>query len=119
MSSEVAVASTSESILSSGNSSFGRALLRYVKSIHILHLPLDFLTMTILATRSGYATSLMTQALSNLFTSAFATSALSSDIFWSFCFRGLTLVSTFKACSIILLSTPHRSFADQAKTSLL
>jgi hypothetical protein len=112
MSSEVAAVSTSESILGSGNSSFRHALLSSEKSIHILHLPLDFLTMTVLGNHSGYATSLMTLALSNLLTSVFAPSALSSDVFRSFCLCGLTVGSTSRACSIILLSTPHRSFVD-------
>lgn len=67
----------------------------------------------------GYATSLIMPTLSSLLTSAFTHSALSLDIFWSFCFLGLMLGSTLSACSMILLSTPHRSFADQAKTSLL
>lgn len=70
MSSDVADASTSESILGNKNSYFGHALLIYVKSIHILYLPLDLLTMTVLANHSGYATSLMTPG--NLLTSAFA-----------------------------------------------
>jgi hypothetical protein len=81
MSYEVAATSTSESILGNENSSFGHALLRTVKSIHILHLLLDFLTIFVLANHYGYATSLMTLALSNLLTSDFAHSALSSDIF--------------------------------------
>jgi hypothetical protein len=53
MSSDEAAASTRESILGSGNSSFGQALLSYVKSIHILHLPLAFFTITVLASHSG------------------------------------------------------------------
>jgi hypothetical protein len=36
----------------------------------------------------------------------------------SFCFHGFLLGSTFRECSIILLSTSHMSFADQSKTSL-
>jgi hypothetical protein len=47
--------------------------------------------MTVLANHFGYATSLMTLALSNLLTLAFAPSALSSDILQSFCLRGLRL----------------------------
>jgi hypothetical protein len=42
-------------------------LLRSVKSIHILHLPLAFFTITVLASHSGYFTSLMTPALRSLF----------------------------------------------------
>jgi hypothetical protein len=73
MSSDVTAASISESILGNKNSYFEHALLIYVKSIHILHLPLDLLTMTILANHSGYVTSLtlMTPALSNLLTLVF------------------------------------------------
>jgi hypothetical protein len=40
-----------------------QALLRSVKSMHILHLPLAFFTITVLASHSGYFTSLMTPAL--------------------------------------------------------
>src|SRR5688572_24776255 len=52
MSSEEATTSTRQSILGNGNSSFGHALLRFVKSIHILHLPLAFFTITVLANTS-------------------------------------------------------------------
>jgi hypothetical protein len=69
MSSEEAAASTRESILGNGNSSFGHALLRSVKSIHILHLQLAFFTIIVLASYSGYVTSLITPALRSLFTS--------------------------------------------------
>jgi hypothetical protein len=119
MSSEVAATSTRESILGSGNSSFGHALLRYVKSMHILHFPLAFFTITVLASHSGYATSLITLALRSLFTLFRAPSALSSDIFRNLCFLGLKSGSTLSECSMISLLTPQRSLADQAKTSLL
>src|SRR5688572_18018 len=119
MSSEEAAASTRESILGNGNSSFGQALLRSVKSIHILHLPLAFFTITVLASHSGYFTSLMTPALRSLSTAFRAPSALSSDIFRSLCFLSLNDRSTLIECSITSLLTPQRSFADHAKTSLL
>jgi hypothetical protein len=119
MSSEEAATSTRESILGNGNSSFGHALLRSVKSIHILHLPLAFFTITVLASHSGYFTSLMTSALRSLFTSFRAPSTLSSDIFRSLCFLGLKDGSTLSECSITSLLMPQRSLADQAKTSLL
>src|SRR6187455_1671427 len=119
MSSEEATASTRESIHGNGNSSFGHALLRSVKSIHILHLPLAFFTITVLASHSGYVTSLITPALRSLLTSFLAPSALSSDIFRSFCFLGLIARSTLSECSMTSLLTPQRSLADQAKTSLL
>jgi hypothetical protein len=96
MSSEVDGASMTESILVNGNSSLGHALLRLVKSIHILHLSFDFLTMIVLASHSGYATYVITSAVSNLLTSAFAPSDLSSDILRSFCFLGLLLGSIFR-----------------------
>jgi hypothetical protein len=70
MSSEVATASTRESLLGNENSSFGHALLRSVKSIHILYFPLAFFTMTVLASHSRYVTSLITPALRSLFTSS-------------------------------------------------
>jgi hypothetical protein len=73
----VAAASTRESILGKWNSSFGHALLRSVKSIHILHFPLAFFTMTVFASHSGYVTSVITPALRSLLTSFLAPSALS------------------------------------------
>src|SRR5688572_8030917 len=119
MSSEEAAASTKESILGSGNSSFGQALLRSIKSIHIRHFPLAFFTITVLASHSGYFTSLTTPALRSLLTSFRAPSTLSSDIFRSLYFLGLKDGSTLSECSITSLLTPQRSLADHAKTSLL
>src|SRR5688572_10972486 len=119
MSSKKVVASTRVSILGNGNSSFGHALLRSVKSIHILHLPLAFFTITVLDSHSGYVTSLITPALRSLFTSFRAPSALSSDIFRSLCFLGLKDGSTLSECSMTSLLTPQSSLAVQAKTSLL
>jgi hypothetical protein len=119
MSSEEDAASIKESILGNGNSSFGQALLRSVKSMHILHLPLAFFTITVLASHFGYFTSLITPALRSLFTLFRAPSALSSVIFRSLCFLGLKDGSTLSECSMTSLLTPQRSLADQAKTSLL
>src|SRR5688500_5026838 len=119
MSSEEAAASTKESIIGNGNSSFGQALLRSIKSMHILHLPFAFFTITVLASHSGYLTSLITPALRSLFTSFRAPSALSSDIFRSLCFLGLKDGSTLSECSMTSLLTPQRSLADQTNTSLL
>jgi hypothetical protein len=76
---EVVAASTRESILGKRNSSFGHALLRLVKSMHILHLSLAFFTITVLASHSGYITSLITLALRSLLTLFLAPSALSSE----------------------------------------
>src|SRR5688572_6628205 len=119
MSSEVAAAFTRDSILGSGNSSFGHALLRSVKLIHILHFPLAFFIITVLANLSGYVTSLITPALSSLFTSFRAPSTLSSDIFRSLCFLGLKVRSTLSECSMTSLLTPQRLLADHVKTSFL
>src|SRR5688500_3342722 len=119
MSPEEGAASTKESILGSGNSSFGQGLLRSVKRMHIRHLPWAFLTITVLASHTGYFTSLITPALRSLLTSLRAPSALSSDIFRSLCFLGLKDGSTLSECSITSLLTPQRSLADHAKTSLL
>jgi hypothetical protein len=119
MSSEVAAASTRESILGKVKSSFGHALLRSVKSIHILHFPLAFFTITVLANCYRYVASLITLALRSLLTLFFAPSALSLDIFRSFCFLGLMARSTLSECSMTFLLTPQRSLADQTKTSLL
>jgi hypothetical protein len=119
MSSEVATASTRESIHCKGNSSFGHALLRSVKSMHILHFPLAFFTIIVLASHSGYVTSQITPALRSLLTLFCAPSALSSYIFRSFCLLGLIAGSTLSECSMTSLLTPQRSLADQAKTSLL
>jgi hypothetical protein len=119
ISSKVAATSMRESILCKGNSSFGHALLRSMKSIHILHFPLAFFTITVLASHSGYATSLITPALRSLLTLFLAPWALSSDIFRSFCFLGLMVGSTLRECLMKSLLMPQRSLADQAKTSLL
>jgi hypothetical protein len=61
-----AVASTSWSIRGSGYESFEQASLRYENSIHILHLPLRFLTKTTFASHSGYCTSLIKPAANSL-----------------------------------------------------
>jgi hypothetical protein len=119
MSFEEAAASTRESILGKGNSSFGHALLRSEKSIHILHFPLAFFTITVLASHSRYVTSMMTPALRSIFTSFQAPSALSSDIFRSLYFLELKDGSTLSECSMTSLLTPQRSLVVQAKTSLL
>jgi hypothetical protein len=119
MSSEVVVTSIRESILGKGNSSFGHVLLRSVKSIHILHFPLAFFTITLLASHYVYVASLITPTHMILLTSFLAPSALSSDIFRIFCFLGLMVGSTLRECSMTSLLTPHRSLADQVMTCLL
>jgi hypothetical protein len=47
------VESTNASMRGRGKLSLGQALLRSVKSTHILHLPLDLFTRTTLASQSG------------------------------------------------------------------
>jgi hypothetical protein len=81
--------------------------------------PVGLFSIAVLANHSGYVTSLITPALRNLLTLFLAPSALSSNIFRSFYLLGLMLGSTLRECSIMSLLTPHRSLADQAKTSLL
>ena len=48
-----AVESTNQSILGDGKLSLRQAWLRSVNSTHMRHFPLDFLTMTTLASHSG------------------------------------------------------------------
>ena len=52
--SELAGALTNVSMRGKGYSSFGQALLRFVKSMHIRHFPVFFGTMTMFASHSGY-----------------------------------------------------------------
>jgi len=111
--------STTLSILGSGKSSFGQALFRSVKSIHIYHFPFFFFTGTVLASHVGYLTSLMTLASNNLWTSALTAATLSSDILQGFCFLGLMDGSMSSRCSMISLLTPRRSLVDQAKQTHL
>ena len=84
-----AASSTILSIRGRGKSSFGQALFRSVKFIHILHLPLFFFTGTVLASQVGYLTSRMTFASSRRWTSALTAAAFSSDILRGLCFLGL------------------------------
>jgi hypothetical protein len=87
--------------------------------MHILHFPLAFFNIIVLVSHSRYVSSLITPALRSLLTLFRAPSALSSDIFRSFCLLGLIAGSTLIECSMTSLLTPQRSLADQAKTSLL
>jgi hypothetical protein len=61
----------------------------------------------------------MNFASSKRWTSAFATSIFSSDIFRSFCFLGLMVESMPKMCSMMVRLMATRSRADHANTSLL
>ena len=89
---------TNLSILGSEYGSFGQHMFRSLKTTHIHHFLFFFLTITTLANHSRYCTGLMTPASSSLCTSAFATSALSVDIFLSFCFLGFAPLTMFKLC---------------------
>jgi hypothetical protein len=64
------VGSINWSILGNGKWLIRKALLRYVKSIHILQSPFDFFTRTIFNNQDGHVTSRMKSALSNFSTSA-------------------------------------------------
>ena len=70
--------STKASILDNGYESFEQALFKSVKSTHILHLPLSFLTNTTLASHSGYWISLIWPTSNNFLVSFLMTSRLSS-----------------------------------------
>ena len=113
-----AASSTILSIRGRGKLSFGQALFRSVKFIHILHLPLFFLTGTVLASQVGYLTSRMTFASSRRWTSALTAAAFSSDILRGICFQGLATGLISRRCSTMSLLTPRKSLADQVKTSL-
>ena len=117
--SEQAAASTNVSMRSSGYSSFGHALLRMVKSMHIRHLPFFFSTITTFASHSGYCTSQMTPASSNFCTSACAAFYLSSDIGRGLCFAGLAFGFTLSVCSMTPRLTPRKSDEDHANMSWL
>ena len=62
------VESTNWSIFGNGKLSLGYALLRHIKSMHIIHLPFAFFTKTILEMQFEYFTSLMKPAYISLFT---------------------------------------------------
>ena len=69
--------STKASMMCNGYESFGQALFKFVKLTHILHLPLAFLTNTMLASHSGYWISLMWPTSNNFLVSCLMTSCLS------------------------------------------
>jgi len=76
--------STSRSMLGRGYASFGHALLRSVKSVHILHFPLAFFTITTFASHVVYLISFMKSAPSSFFTSSSTAFLRSSPIFLFF-----------------------------------
>jgi hypothetical protein len=100
-----------------GKLSLGKHLFRSVKSVHIHHFSF-FLTMMMFASHSGYFTSLMKPASSNLCTSAFNASTFSSTILWRFCFFSFALRLTCSHCSITSLLTPTKLEVHHANTSL-
>jgi hypothetical protein len=69
-----------------------------VKSTHIHHLSLDFLTSTGFASHFGWSIYRITPALSSFWTSAFVASWRSIDILRSFCFFRLTSGFTARWC---------------------
>ena len=75
-----------------------QALFRLVKSLHILIFPFFFGTKTTFASHSKYIISLMTFASKSLYTLAFATRILSSDIFLCLCFFNLIFGSISREC---------------------
>ena len=88
--------STRVSILGSGYESFEHALFISVKSTHILHFPLAFLTNTTFANHLGYWISLMWPTLNNFWVSFWMTRCLSSLNFLRLCRTGLTFGSIVK-----------------------
>jgi hypothetical protein len=101
----------------SGKGSFGRALLRSVKSMHIRMSPLGFGTTTEFASRVGCITSRITLAFSSFRTSLMMKSCQS----WAWC-RTFFLTRcasghTARWCSITSLGTTERSEGSHANTS--
>ena len=106
------------STLSSGKSSFGQALFKSMKSMHILQFSFFFFTKTVLDNQVGYLTSLITLTSSILWTSSLIDVTLSSDIFRSSCFLGLMEGSMSSLCSMMSLLTLRWSLAGHENTSL-
>ena len=73
-----------------GYAFLGHTLLRSMQLVHICHLPLAFLTMTMLVSHVEYLTSLIKLALRCLSTSSQTTLCRSSPIFLFFYDTGLT-----------------------------
>ena len=83
------VASIMRSIHGRGKLSFGHARLLSVKSMQSRHLPLAFLTSTMLANHSGYSTSLIAHTRRSLPTSSFIAFYLSGTKLLLFFLTGL------------------------------
>ena len=105
----LAVESTKVSILGSGQLSFGHALLRSVKSTHILHFPLFFLTMTTFASQSGQYTSQIKPASSSFLTSSATALSRSCVNTRFFCRTGEESGLTFSLWTITDGSIPGMS----------
>src|SRR6266511_1375280 len=100
-----------------GNGSFGRALLRSVKSIQSLHFPLAFRTTTGFANHVGCSTPLTNPAASSFLISSAMNCCLSKACFRTFCLTAQACGQTARWCSITSLGTPGISDGCQANTS--
>ena len=112
------VASTIRSIRGRGKLSFGHALLIYVKSMQIRHLPFAFLTRTALANHSGYSTSLIAFAWRSLPTSSLIAFCLSGAKLLLFCLTGLKDGLKLSQWVITAGSISPMSSCFQANTSM-
>lgn len=77
-----------------------------MKSTHILHLPVNFLTMTMLDSHLGYSTSLKNPAWSNFLISFLTSSFLSKLKVRSFCLTEFFAGFVHSLCSMMFLSIP-------------
>ena len=98
-----------------GYESFGHALLRSVKSTHILHFLLAFFTITTLDSHVGYWISLMWFASTNLLVSSWIADLFSSLYFLLLWATGLAYGSTINRWDKKSRSIPGISAVDQAK----
>jgi hypothetical protein len=85
--------------------------------MHIRSFPLAFGTTTGLANHSGWWTSSMKPACSNLWTSSRMKFCRSMDCFRDFCRTGLASGWIFRWCSITSLGIPGICDGSQANTS--
>jgi len=111
------VLSTRASMLGNEYESFEQALFRFVKSAHILQLPLAFLTNSTLASHSEYWISLMWPALNNFWVSCPMTRRLSSLNFLHLWHTGWTCGSMVRRWHRKSGSMSGMCDADHAKAS--
>ena len=97
--------------------SLGQALFKSVKSTHILHFSLAFLTNTMFASHSGYWISLIWPTLNNFWVSCLMTRRFSSLNLLRLWHIGQTLGSIVKRWHRKSGLMPGMSEADQAKAS--